>query len=494
MPRWRSSAPASAWPERPAGQPWLSLAPVYAAPAVRRLALLLLLVAGLAAADLDDRLAQVMRGLPAKGEASVVVADAASGVVLYAFQPDARLSLASTTKSLVAAAALAELGTSFTFRTRLVALGPAGAEGRIPGLGVIGGGDPCLDEHFGDGDPANHFRQWARQLRAVGVSLIDGDIVIDGRLFSGPIRPATYPQDPENLSRWYSAPASAFAWNDNCIEVRVIPTRPGAPCEVQVRPRSPRVQVVNATRTASGRADNRLVVNRDPDANRITVAGVYSSATAWFPVAIQDDPELLAGDEMKQVLLEEGVHVAAGSTIRLGAVPPSARPLAGSEHPLLPALTLMNQHSQNFYGEQILRLLGRLRAGEGSIAAGTRAVGQTLRRLVGPAADAIELQDGSGLSYGNRASAAAMAAVMVAMARPAYREEFYSTLKERDVGRVPVRVKTGTLAVATCLVGYVDPPRSPRRAFAILFNRGDTRDFGWAPRLRDQLVRVMAGN
>ncbi len=457
---------------------------------VRRILILTAVAALLGASDFDDRCRAVLAGVPAGGLAGVVVADAATGAVLYQRNGDQQLSLASTTKALVAAAALAELGPSFQFRTRVVGLGPV-QDGTVPGLGVIGGGDPCLDDHFSDKDPDAHFRTWAQQLKAAGVTLVQGDIVIDGRLFSGPIRPDTYPQDAENLSRWYSAPASAFAWNDNCLEVRVVPTRVGQPCEVQVRPRSPRVVLVNLTRTASGKGDNRLHVARAPDANAITVSGTYSVATAWFPLAIHSDPELLAGEHLKAVLLENGVHVAAGTSVRLGPVQPGP-PLAGGEHPLLPALTVMNQHSQNFYGEQVLRVIGFLRAGEGSIAAGTKAVKQALLKLVGPAASSIELQDGSGLSYGNRASASAMVAVLTAMAREQYREDFYGTLKDKDRGNTAVRVKTGTLAVATCLVGYADPPGGRRRAFAILFNKGESRDFGWAPRTRDQLVRVIA--
>ena len=41
------------------------------------------------------------------------------------------------------------------------------------------------------------------------------------------------PQDQDNQQRWYSAPASAFAWNDNCIEVRVVPTRVGERASIE---------------------------------------------------------------------------------------------------------------------------------------------------------------------------------------------------------------------------------------------------------------------
>jgi D-alanyl-D-alanine carboxypeptidase/D-alanyl-D-alanine-endopeptidase (penicillin-binding protein 4) len=407
----------------------------------------------LSAADLDARLDRVFAGAPKGAVASVAVMDVETGAWLYRHEADQPAALASTTKALVAAAALIALPADFQFRTRVYGLGPVREDGVLPGLGVIGGGDPCLDGHFSDEEPDRFFINWAKQLVAQGVTRIEGDIVIDGRLFSGPIIPPTYPQDPENLSRWYSAPASAFAWNDNCIEIKVVPTRSGSPCEIQVRPRSSRITVVNQTRSVGGKGDNRIVVSRAPDGNVVTVSGTYSVATSWFALAIHSDPLLLAGDHLRAVLHDHGVHVAAGAKVRVGPVAAQGRPLIEEAHPLLPALTLMNQRSQNFYGEQILRVLGFIGQREGSIVAGNRAVIAALRNELGPLADTITIQDGSGLSYGNQASAEAMVGMLKAMAKPAYRERFYDTLKERDLGTVPGRVKTGTLAIATCLVG-----------------------------------------
>jgi D-alanyl-D-alanine carboxypeptidase/D-alanyl-D-alanine-endopeptidase (penicillin-binding protein 4) len=356
---------------------------------------------------------------------------------------------------------------------------------------VIGGGDPCLDGHFTDDEPDRVFVGWAEALKRQGISAIDGDLVIDGRLFSGPIRPGTYPQDQENLQRWYSAPASAFAWNDNCIEVRVVPTRVGQVAEVQVRPHSPRIQVVNQTRTVGAKGDKAIWVARAADANSLTVTGSYSQATPWFPVSIYSDPELLAGDHLKDVLIRSGISVTG--TVRLGPVDRRLGPVViDHASPLIPALTVMNQHSQNFYGEQTLRVLGFERFHEGSVTAGCNATIAILRRLVGPLADQITLQDGSGLSYGNLGSAGAMAQVLLTIHQSAVGPQFRSTLKNKEVGKAKGYVKTGTLAVATCLVGYLDAPSGKRFAFALLFNRGETRDFRWAPSAREAICRAMA--
>ncbi len=449
----------------------------------------LLCIARLTAADLDDRIERALDAVPTGGLAGVAVYDLGVNQWLVRHEADQPRTLASTTKALVAAAALSQLGPNFQFRTHLYTIGQLGP--RIQGLGVIGGGDPCLDGFFSDDDPDRFFATWAEQLKRQGVTAIDGDVVIDNRLFSGPIRPTTYPQDADNQQRWYSAPASAFAWNDNCIEVRVMPTRVGEAADTQVRPLTNRIRLVSKARTVAGKGDKAIFVVRDADANGLTVTGNYSQATPWFPLAIYADPDLLAGEQLRAVLIRSGIQVTG--QVRIGAVDPHAgRLVVDHASPLIPAVTIMCQHSQNFYGEQLLRILGCERFNEGSIAAGTKATQLVLARLVGAHADQITLLDGSGLSYGNSATAGVMVEVLSAMHRSALRDAFYDSLKEKNVGRIQGRVKTGTLAVATCLIGYIDPPSGHRLAFAMLFNRGTAKSFDWAPKIREQIYRLLA--
>lgn len=441
------------------------------------------------AADLDARIGQLLDSVPRGGDAGVAVYDLGVNTWLSRHDADKPLSLASTTKALVGAAALSQLGQGFVFRTQVWSIGPLGQ--RLGGLGIVGGGDPCLDGHFSDDEPDRFFTDWAQKLRQQGVQAIDGDLVIDNRLFSGPDKPTTYPKDQENQQRWYSAPASAFAWNDNCIEVRVMPTRVGERAEVQVRPLSARITVVNKVRTVAGKGDKAIFVTRDADSNSVTLTGNYAQATPWFPLSIHDDPDLLAGDHLKAILQRNGIPVAG--QVRIGPLATQGgRLLIDHTSPLVPAVSLMLKNSQNFYGEQILRILGFERSREGSIEAGATATKTILRRIIGAHVDQITILDGSGLSYGNSASAEAMVDMLVAMHRSPLRDAFYDSLKERNLGKLQGRVKTGTLAIATCLVGYIDTPGGRRRAFAILLNKGSARNLDWAPKLRDSLYRAIS--
>ena len=455
-----------------------------------RLTLCALALAGsLSAAALEERLAGAFAQVPRGGEAAVAVWDCRAGRWAAVAGDPGALRLASTTKLLVAAAALRELGPRFQFITRVYALGPVQA-GTVPGLGVIGGGDPTLDEHFWAEDPENCFRQWAGRLRAAGIVRIAGDLLIDNRLFQGPARPATYPSEGGNLQRWFSAPASAFAFNDNCIDVRAVPTQPGAPCRIDLRPRSPRISVENATRTVAGSGDARFQVVRAAAANAVTVSGSYGKPTAWFPMAIHEDPDLLAGDALAAVLREAGI--AFTGQVRLGAVDVRLGPLLiDHRSDLGPALNLMNQHSQNFYGEQLLRLVAVRKGQPGSIEAGTRAVMDSCAPLLGGEAATVRILDGSGLSYGNIASARGLCRLLASMDASPLGPLFAASLKNRPHAGLLGKVKTGTLATAACLAGFVEGPGG-RLAFVVLLGQGRAEAWGWGSGLRDRVFELVA--
>ena len=135
-------------------------------------------------------------------------------------------------------------------------------QGHIPDLVIIGGGSPSLDEHHSDGQPDNIFKQWVKHLQARGIQRINGPVWIDHHYFSGPIRPPSYPGGAKNEQAWYSAPASAFAWNNNCIEIRAVPTTPGQPTRIETRPASSRIPITN--RGEDSHAGDKANIYRQP--------------------------------------------------------------------------------------------------------------------------------------------------------------------------------------------------------------------------------------
>src|SRR5271169_2581032 len=128
---------------------------------------------------LPPPVSQVMsaQGLP-QTAVSVAVIDVQSGSLLFSQNPETPRSPASTLKVVTTFAALDLLGPSFTWHTRALVRGELD-EGVLHGdLILLGGGDPYMT--------LERWWSFAHALRALGLTTIAGDIIIDNTAFSLP--------------------------------------------------------------------------------------------------------------------------------------------------------------------------------------------------------------------------------------------------------------------------------------------------------------------
>ncbi|HEX4642517.1 MAG TPA: D-alanyl-D-alanine carboxypeptidase, partial [Candidatus Acidoferrales bacterium] len=118
---------------------------------------------------------------PDKGDWGVLVADAATGEVLYTRNPDAYFMPASNAKLFTTALALATLGPDYRVRTTVASAGAIDANGALGGdLVLIGRGDANLsnrkfpfekkDER--EGPPEKVLAEFANAVAARGVKEI----------------------------------------------------------------------------------------------------------------------------------------------------------------------------------------------------------------------------------------------------------------------------------------------------------------------------------
>ena len=162
----------------------------------------------------------------------------------------------------------------------------------------------------------------------------------------------------------------------------------------------------------------------------------------------------------------------------------------------------MNKESDNFFAEMLLKGLGKDFYGEGSTAAGTQASDATLRAC-GLEAGTYVVQDGSGLSYGDRLTAKGIVTLLAAMHRRDDYEVYYDSLaiagedgslEDRMQGTAAAgnaHAKTGTLNIAVCLSGYVESANDHLVAFSILMN-GASADWMRATKAQDAVVVALA--
>jgi D-alanyl-D-alanine carboxypeptidase/D-alanyl-D-alanine-endopeptidase (penicillin-binding protein 4) len=157
----------------------------------------------------------------------------------------------------------------------------------------------------------------------------------------------------------------------------------------------------------------------------------------------------------------------------------------------------MNQVSDNYFAETILKGLGARFEDAGSTANGARVVARFGQEL-GVSARVL---DGSGLSRGNAVSPAAVGHLLLAADNKPWFDSLYAslpqaghtgTLRKRMRGTAAdgrCRAKTGTLIGVSALAGYCRSRLEHRIAFAVLMNGVDVAR---ARRAQDRVAAALA--
>ena len=412
----------------------------------------------------DTLRAIVQKRSPVEWTVGVVVQDA-DGKVLAALSADAPLSPASNQKILVVGAALGLLGPGFQYETQLLARCQA-SKGEIQDLVVRGDGDPNISGRFHNNDPTAIFKDWARLLKAAGLTRITGDLVVDDSRFDAARLPAGW--KASQAGRPYSAEIGALNLNDNCIDITTRPGRIGEPALVELRPATAYVSIENQCTTAAGKGEP--IFERKLGTNTIQVRKAISPQRKQFSdVLTVQDPGLYFGTVLHEVLRAEGIAIG-GSVVRakaaerIGASPVVLHTHAG---PLLQDLAVINKPSNNLHADVLLKALGFRTEGLGSAANGAKAI-ETFLKREGISSEGLHVEDGSGLAAGDRVSASTLSGVLSWIQRQSFARQYIEslpvagtdgTLKKRFHGRKSanhVFAKTGYINGVSALSGYVE--------------------------------------
>lgn len=418
------------------------------------------------------------------GAASVLVAEADSGEVLYRHEAGDRLMPASNTKLVTSAAAAELLGTDHRFTTEALT---AGAQ-----QGSVLRGDLYLR---GSGDPtalAEDYRKLAAEVAKRGIRTVTGRLVADDTRFDAQRLGRSWAADDE--SSYYSAQISALTvapdtdYDAGTVVVEVFPgAGAGDRPRVAVTPRTGYVEIVNRAETLPAGQDGDLTVERRHGTNEIVVSGGIAAgedaAKEWVTVW---EPTGYAADVFRRALAQEGVRVVGGT--RLGVrTPDGARELGVHRSmPLKELLVPFMKLSNNMHAEALIKAIGYEASGEGTWQAGLAAVDAYLKRA---GVDSAQLRqvDGSGLSRMNNFPAEQLVELLLAVrAEPWYADWARSlpvacdpdrfvggTLRSRMCGTpaaLNARAKTGSLTGASGLSGYVKDKDGRELVYSIVLN------------------------
>lgn len=255
----------------------------------------------------------------------LLVVDSQTGETVYAHNADKLFRPASTTKLYSCSAALLALGPDFKIETPVYRRGTL-TDGRLRGdLILVAKGDLTLggrttadgrmtfkdhdhtyangndDGELTDTDPLTGLKELAHQVVRAGLRRIDGDVLVDDRLFE---RARGSGSGPDLLT--------PILVNDNVIDVVIQPGKTvGAAARAQLRPETSYVTLDAQVETAAAGTKARTVLTT-ADGRSLTVRGRVplrdKPIIRIFPVA---DPAAFARALFLEALRREGVQVAA---------------------------------------------------------------------------------------------------------------------------------------------------------------------------------------
>jgi D-alanyl-D-alanine carboxypeptidase/D-alanyl-D-alanine-endopeptidase (penicillin-binding protein 4) len=404
---------------------------------------------------------------------------------IYQRNADRLVVPASNMKLVTVAAAAALLGWNFRYDTRLESIGSV-AHGVLDGdLVVTGSGDPSIGSP--DGGHGQLFLSWADALRGAGIRYVHGRLIGDDNAFDDEGRGAGWAWD--YLGAGYAAPAGALTYNEGAAIARITPgTAPGAPASVTFGPPGHHLELHTDVRTETAGSMVSLSLFRAPASPNVSLSGsVPAGGPPVERTAAVDNPTRFFVDALHAALASRGIAVSGGAwdidDLASGLSRGERRTIAVHESEPLSALTgYALKLSQNLYAELFLKTMGRRAGNAGTTEAGRRAVGTVLSKWKIPA-DAIVMQDGSGLSRYNYLTAGAIVTLLTHVwMDEGLRGPFLAGLPVagRD-GSLELRMrgsaldrrlqaKTGTISNVRALSGYLDTDSGDKLVFSIIVN------------------------
>jgi D-alanyl-D-alanine carboxypeptidase/D-alanyl-D-alanine-endopeptidase (penicillin-binding protein 4) len=420
----------------------------------------------------------------------IVIKSLKNGEILFSLNENKLFIPASIVKLFTTAAALELLGSKYRFSTGVYVNGEISYSTIYGDLVIKGGGDPTFSGRFYDGDMFKVFNDWVDSLIDMGITSIRGNIVGDDNLFDENSYGVGWSRDYE--SYWYAAPSGALSYNDNCIDITIFYNRSLDSVIVRHSPEVRGIQVINEIFPVSpGEASTNIDIYREPNSNKIKIFGTFSRTSDTLKTyASIYNPTYFTLNVLRNRIEARGIRLI-GYVVDIDEYSKSIN-YNNSLHlfnyyspPLYQIIKVINKGSQNFYAEQLMKVLGAELRGLGSINNGIASCKEWFT-TIGLNAEHILLYDGSGLSPLNRITPLQVVNLLEYMYNSNGYHYFYNSLPiagvdgtlsrrmKNSVAENKVRAKTGFIAFARNLSGYAKTLDNEDIAFSILVNNFNT--------------------
>ena len=460
----------------------------------------------------------------AKSTWNLLVVDVDSGETVYELNPDQKALTGSVRKLFSVGLALTQLGPDHRFTTPAYRRGTVDDKGVLTGdLVLVAAGDLTLGGRLNDDgtitftdfdhndannlgtailppqDPLHGLDSLAQQVRASGITTVNGQIAIDDRLFESVRVPN---------QKLLITPVMV---NENMVDVTITPAQVRQPAAVTWRPETGAFHVQSdVTTTAAGTPSTVSLFG----GGRVTCVGTtgcagtiegnipidFAAPLSGRPESVQtfqiENPAAFARIAFIEALERGGVTVQTASALTnptdalltAGSYAPESRVAAFVSPPYSEYVKLILKVSLNLGANLSLMLFG-LAHGQRTMPDALKMERQTLISRMGIEGDAFDFPTNGSGSPDSQATARATVQMLAEMGKSATGSVYKAGLPVLGVdgslahsgttmpARGHVFAKTGTTLDETGLkaqnlAGYVDSKNGRHLAYAIFLNDG----------------------
>lgn len=386
------------------------------------------------------------------------VIDRQSGEVLASQDPQRLFDAGSTMKTFAVSTALEHLGADTVFKTPVYKAGTQNGATLDGNLVMVASGDlsfglrkqpdgslqyenlPQLDHSYAtvglpgavepSGDPLSALDELAASVKAAGITQVNGDVVVDDRLF--------------DAIKWPDGLVAPMWVNENLIDIQVTPgAGAGAATTIDWRPKTASYSVTTEATTVDSKETTELKVE-ETSPGKLVVKGKIAANQPTLVVSEIKDPSAFARTAFIEALQRAGVTVTATPT---GTNPSALLPAKGSyqaadklgEHTsadLAAYIKLIMKVSYN-RGADLMTCLTAVKLGSTDCSDGLAAEVKTATGL-GVDKDTVFPFDGAGSDDQSRVSPPALTTMYKGTLGTPYGQVLYDAL--------PILGKDGTLA------------------------------------------------
>ncbi len=416
---------------------------------------------------------------------SLYVINSSTGKAITSQNIQVGMAPASCQKVITASTAFELLGHDFTYKTTLAYTGQI-KNGILGGNIVIAGeGDPTLGSWRYDAtSEENTISKFKEAILNQGINYISGHVIADESKWLGEVTPDGWIW--QDIGSYYGAGARAINWHENQYDlflksgkkigdsVEIVGTEPSTVIGLNLKS--------FATSAQRGSGDNAYIYFPLDQGNGFVRGTIPVNENKFSISGATPHPANQLAATLKAALKNKSLEDVLSDNSVLDNID-SMHVFYTYRSPTLDSIVYwFLKRSVNLYGEALLKAMGYELTKSGSADSGISVV-KNFWKEKGIEASALNIIDGSGLSPGNRVTAASLVTVMQYAKKQQWFPSFYNALPEIN----GIKMKSGSIGGVVSYTGFIKSKTGADYTFAFIINNYD----GGANDVRKKMWRLL---